>query len=145
MNTAAAACLSLFLLSAAASVHAQGKEWEKLIEQTMDLYRAGHYERAVALARKALDMAEQAMGPDHPSVAVSLNDLALLYRTLGHYAQAEPLYKRALAIWENALGPHHPSVATSLINLAELYRATDRIKAAEEMERRAARIGAIRR
>jgi tetratricopeptide (TPR) repeat protein len=145
MNTAAPVCLNLFLLSAAASVHAQGKEWEKLIEQTMDLYRASHHERAVALARKALDMAEQAMGPDHPSVAVSLNDLALLYRTLGHYAQAEPLYKRALAIWENALGPHHPSVATSLINLAELYRATDRIKAAEEMERRAALIGAIRR
>jgi tetratricopeptide (TPR) repeat protein len=54
---------------------------------------------------------EKALGPDHPDVAASLNNLAELYRAQGQYAQAEPLYKRSLAIVEKALGPDHPNVA----------------------------------
>ena len=65
---------------------------------------------------------ERALGPDHPNVATSLNNLAVLYKTQGRYADAEPLYKRSLAIREKALGPDHPDVATSLNNLAALYK-----------------------
>ena len=54
---------------------------------------------------------EKALGPDHPHVAQSLNNLAVLYQSQGRYAEAEPLYKRALAIREKALGPEHPDVA----------------------------------
>ena len=78
-------------------------------------------------------------------VAVSLNNLAELYKTQGQYAQAEPLYIRPLAIRDKALGADHPSVATSLENLAGLYRATNRDKEAETLEQRAARIRAIQR
>src|SRR2546426_7329710 len=85
------------------------------------------------------------LGPDHPSGATSLNNLAGLYRAQGQYAQAEPLYKRSLAIWEKALGPDHSSVATSLENLAALYRATKREAQASELEKRAERIRAIKR
>ena len=60
------------------------------------------------------------MGPDHPDVATSLNNLAWLYHAQGRYAEAEPLYKRSLAIVENALGPDHPHVAASLSSLARL-------------------------
>ena len=67
-----------------------------------------------------MSIREKALGPDHPDVATSLNDLASLYDTQGDYAKAEPLYKRSLSIWEKALGPDHPDVATSLNNLAEL-------------------------
>ena len=63
---------------------------------------------------------ERTVGPDHPDVATSLNNLAVLYLDQGQYAQAEPLYQRSLAIWEKALGPEHPNVATSLNNLALL-------------------------
>ena len=59
-------------------------------------------------------------GPDHPTVATSLNDLATLYQAQGKYAEAEPLYKRALAIREKALGPEHPDFALSLDNLGLL-------------------------
>ena len=55
---------------------------------------------------------EKALGPDHPDVARSLNNLAALYETQGRYADAEPLYKRSLAIREKALGPDHPDVAS---------------------------------
>ena len=35
------------------------------------------------------------LGPDHPDVAVSLNNLAILYTDLGRYAEPEPFYKRS--------------------------------------------------
>jgi tetratricopeptide (TPR) repeat protein len=70
----------------------------------------------------ALAVREQALGPSHPDVANSLNNLAALYKDQGAYAQAEPLYTRAVAIIEKTLGPSHPLVATNLTNLARLYR-----------------------
>ena len=80
---------------------------------------------------------EKALGPDHPDVANSLNNLAELYHTQGRYADAEPLYKRSLAIKEKAFGPDHPDVALSLNNLAELYRAQGRYADAEPLYKRA--------
>ena len=40
------------------------------------------YERALAIREKAL-------GPDHPDVATSLNNLPLLHRAQGRYAEAQ--------------------------------------------------------
>ncbi len=84
---------------------------------------------------------EGALGPEHPDVAQSLNNLAALYDDQGRYAEAEPLYQRSLAIWEKALGPAHPHVATSLENYAALLRQT---ACADEAERMWARANAIR-
>ncbi|HEX6246049.1 MAG TPA: tetratricopeptide repeat protein, partial [Polyangiales bacterium] len=81
----------------------------------------GAYARAEPLYVRALAIWEKALGPMHPDVATSLNNLAVLYRNQGAYAQAEPLLVRALAIHEKALGPMHPDVALSLNNLATLY------------------------
>ena len=112
--------ISLLLQLGALNVFAQGAgiEWDTLNQEVLRLYRAGKYERAIIVAQEALKVAEDNVGPNHPDVATSLNNLAELYKTQGHYAKAEPLYKRALSIKEKALGPNHPNVATSLNNLA---------------------------
>ena len=60
----------------------------------------GRYADAEPLYKRALAICEKALGPDHPDVAASLNDLAALYSKQGRYADAEPLIKRALAIRE---------------------------------------------
>ena len=80
---------------------------------------------------------EKALGPDNPSVAVSLGNLASLYQDQGRFADSEPLKIRALAILEKALGPDHPSLATSLNNLAYLYDAQGRYADAEPLYKRA--------
>ncbi len=80
---------------------------------------------------------EKALGPEHPSVAASLNNMASLYNAQGKYAEAEPLYKRALPIDEKALGPDHPHVATALENYAALLHKTGRSAEATKMEARA--------
>ena len=38
------------------------------------------------------------LGPHHPDVAMSLNNIADLYRDRGELAEAEPLLKRSLEI-----------------------------------------------
>ena len=72
------------------------------------LYELGQYAEAEPLLQRALQIREKALGPEHPDVATSLNNLAVLYRAQGRYAEAEPLYQRALKIREKALGPEHP-------------------------------------
>lgn len=70
-------------------------------------------------------------------MALSLSNLAELYRAQGQYAQAEPLLRRALGIFEKALGPNYPDVALSLNNLALLYHAQGQYAQAEALFRRA--------
>ncbi len=84
---------------------------------------------------------EKVLGPDHPRVATSLNNLAALYQAQGRYTEAEPLYKRALAIRKKVLGPEHPTVAQALENYAALLRETGHPQDAAIM---AARAKAIR-
>ncbi len=91
---------------------------------------SGNYERALAIVEKSL-------GPEHPHVAASLNNLALLYEAQGKYVEAEPLYKRARVIWEKALGPDHPQVVLGLENYAALLRKTGRSTEADRLEARA--------
>ena len=73
-------------------------QWDILNQEARELYRTGNYDRAVVVAKKALEVAEKNFGPNHPDVAKSLNSLARLYKTQAQYAQAEPLVERALAI-----------------------------------------------
>ena len=76
------------------------------------------YAEAEPLYKRSLAIREKALGPEHPDVAKSLDNLAQLYDSQRKYAEAEPLYKRSLAIREKALGPEHPDVAKSLDMLA---------------------------
>jgi Flp pilus assembly protein TadD len=82
-------------------------------------------------------MQERALGPGHPQVATTLNNLGVLYRQQGRYAEAEAAHRRALAIREGALGKNHPEVATSLSNLAALYYVQGRQAEAEALRERA--------
>ena len=81
------------------------------------------------------------MGPDHPHVAIRLNNLAALLQATNRLEEAEPLLRRALAIDEARFGPDHPTVAIRLNNVASLLQATNRLAEAEPLMRRALVIG----
>jgi len=72
------------------------------------------YERELAQREKDL-------GPEHPDVAESLSNLAILYNQQGDYDKAQPLYERALTIWERVQGPNSSDVAHTLTDLAVLH------------------------
>jgi tetratricopeptide (TPR) repeat protein len=104
------------------------------------LFKA-RWAEAEPLFRRALAIRETGLGPDHPDVASSLNNLAFLLKSVDHGGEAEPLYRRALAIREASFGPDHPDVAVSLNNLASVLQTTNRLGEAEPLYRRAIAIG----
>ena len=58
----------------------------------------GRYEAAADLLEKALASdTERNFGADHPSVAISQSNLALVYQDLGRYEAAADLLEKALA------------------------------------------------
>jgi len=106
------------------------------------LNQIGHYfrkhgpdEQVEHLYKHALAIYEQELGPDHPYVVTSIENLANLYRNQGKYDQAELLYHRALTLAEKVNDDF--SVATSLINLAELCRLAGKYDQAESLYKRA--------
>ncbi|MDD4523531.1 MAG: tetratricopeptide repeat protein [Methanosarcina sp.] len=96
-------------------------EW--FIYVSAPFYRAAFWQLITPIYEEILRILEAELGPEHPSVATTLNNLALLYHQIGDYEKALPFYQRALDISENVLGPQHPSVATTLNNLAGLYES----------------------
>ncbi|CBN75711.1 hypothetical protein Esi_0167_0003 [Ectocarpus siliculosus] len=83
----------------------------------------GKYKEVDSLYVRAAAINEAALGPQHPRVAVDLNNQAgLLYRQ-GMYNEAEPLFKGSLAVFEKVCGPDHPEVATSLHNWARVLES----------------------
>jgi tetratricopeptide (TPR) repeat protein len=99
-------------------------------------WKQGKYADAEGLYKRALAITEKAFGADHPDVANSLNNLALVYQEQGKYLDAEGLYKRTLAIREKALGAGHPDVAQTLDNLALVYQEQGKYTDAEGLYKR---------
>ncbi|MCP4350124.1 MAG: tetratricopeptide repeat protein [Desulfobacterales bacterium] len=134
-----AAVLILFCLPGL-SIGQSLDEAVRLNEQFIQLYNQGRYEEAMLPAKRALEIHENLLGQEHPDVATSMNNLAVLYNSLSNYAKAESLHKRALETREKVLGPEHPDVALSLNNLAELYRSLGNYAKAEPLHKRALEI-----
>jgi tetratricopeptide (TPR) repeat protein len=134
-------CLSLLSPTIAHPLRAQEQRWNELNAQVGKLYQQGKYAEAIPLGQESVRVAEATFGPEHPNVATSLSNLAILNWEQGRYADAEPLYRRALAIQEKALGPDHPSVAASLNGIAEVYLEQGRYADAEPLYRRALILG----
>jgi tetratricopeptide (TPR) repeat protein len=99
--------------------------------------RSGRLDEAEALFKKSIAILEKTVGPIHPDLAKSLNNLGELYRIQNRETEAEAIHQRILAIRERTLGPNHPDVAKSLNNLALIYHAERRYAMAEEFYRRA--------
>src|SRR5207247_107778 len=68
----------------------------------------GRFSVARELLRRAIEIDEKAYEPDHPNLAVSYSDLALVEKDLGNLAEARQLVRRALEIDVQAFGPGHP-------------------------------------
>lgn len=106
------------LCSKVADVFSVGGSYNKAAD---DASAEGLYREAESLYARARVIRAEVLGEEHPDVADSLNNLAVLYAVQGLYGKAEPLYERALEIWQKAFGESHIRVAYALDNLASLY------------------------
>ena len=112
-------------------------EVTSLNDSALSLESAGDVAGAEGLFRRALNIAESALGPDHPDTAGTVNNLASLLEAKGNYTDAEALYRRALAICETRLGPDDPRTGRTLGNLAGLLAARGNYAAAAPLYHRA--------
>ena len=84
---------------------------------------AGDLASADELLRTAARIQEEELGPLHPDLANTLNNLAIVAERTGRSSEAETLYRRAAAIAAAALPSDHPMVAASRQNLEDFCRA----------------------
>jgi tetratricopeptide (TPR) repeat protein len=93
----------------------------------------GRYREAGSIYEQILEKRQKLLGQEHPSVATSLNDLAVIYDTQGRYEEAEALQIHALLMRKKLLGQEHPDVAQSLNNLAFHYANQGHYEKAEPL------------
>ena len=95
----------------------------------------GDEAQAEEFFRKALELADRTLGPDHPELMLLLTDLTRLYLRKSAFAAAEPLLLRLLEM-KRSKGEDHPEVATVLASLANVRLALGRHESAEQLWRR---------
>jgi tetratricopeptide (TPR) repeat protein len=84
--------------------------------------RLGLYDRARPFLEQALALARTSVGPEHVTIAQSLNDLGVLHRERGDLAAAQPLLEESLAMRRRLLGSVDKDVAATLVELARVLR-----------------------
>ena len=89
------------------------------------LEEQGELENAKALFERALAIDEAALGPNHPDVAIDLNNLGGVLRAQGDLAGAKSLFERALQIFQNFLGAQHPNTKIVQKNLNSINQVLD--------------------
>jgi tetratricopeptide (TPR) repeat protein len=89
-------------------------------------HRRGLSELAEAHLERAATLKRQVLGDQHHELAVTLHNLAFIYRSRRDFARAAPLYGEALSIFEKSLGPDHPRVIASRANVRQCAADADR-------------------
>jgi CHAT domain-containing protein/Tfp pilus assembly protein PilF len=93
----------------------------ELLKQSGVMEDAGKIDEAVSLAERALRSAEKDLGPEHGTVALSLDALAWLSERKEDYTRAESYYQRELVIAEK------PSSGLELSHLGILLGSIGRL------------------
>ena len=99
--------------------------------------RVGMYDKAQHLLERALISGRAAFGPEHPSVAQTLNDLGGLAAEKGDYETAAVSLESALSTRRLLHGPEHTSVAATLAELGRVYQDHGLNARAEPLHREA--------
>jgi tetratricopeptide (TPR) repeat protein len=136
-------CSRLLPHALAAAEHAEALDVAldstgRLLNET-GVYLKGRAQFAEAkdMFERALAIDESTYGPDHPDVAIDVNNLGSVLQALGDMEGAKKMYERALAIDESTYGPDHPTVAIRVNNLGSVLQALGDMEGAKKMYERA--------
>lgn len=94
-----------------------------MLERAEQAATAGDFASADELLRSATRIQEETLGPLHPDLANTFNNLAIVAERTGNLGDAETFYRRAVAIASASLPPEHPMVVASRDNLESFCRA----------------------
>ena len=116
-----------------ATIYAKADDWsqksalpDEIFETLLGDYGSflsdyAHYNKALPVYQRLASIRERLYGQEHPSTAVSYNNIGYVYHSIGNYDKALEYYSKALAIREKVLGLEHPDTATSYNNIGGVY------------------------
>lgn len=88
-------------------------EAKRLSQSVAELYKQKKYDEALPPARRAVELAEKAYGPEHRFTGSTLANLAVVLIGKKQLDEALRLYERILTIREKATGPSLPFERTA--------------------------------
>jgi tetratricopeptide (TPR) repeat protein len=122
------ACKSLLSHALAITRHAEDLQLTSSMTGRL-LNQVGLYLRGRAEFKEAMEVLSRAFAidlatyyPEHPTIAIRLNNLGELFETLGRFPEAKERYERALAINRAYYGSNHETVASNLNNLGNVLK-----------------------
>ena len=77
----------------------------------------GEYDKALEYLQKALAIYLKQLGPDHPNVASTYNNMAFFYKARKDLPKAKEYFEKAYTIQIKKLGPNHPSTKNTKAQL----------------------------
>jgi outer membrane biosynthesis protein TonB len=102
---------------------AEPSELQPILTAAEQAAASGDYAAAETMLREAAVIQEASLGPHHPDLANTLNNLGIVSEIVGKPEDAEQFFRRACAIAATSLEPSHPFVATSRKNLEDFCTA----------------------
>jgi serine/threonine-protein kinase len=99
-------------------------------------YLKGDYLRGLESVNRAIALKESFLGPDHPDVAISLDNAAVLLGELGRTSEAIAANERALRIHLRWYGEDSVATAMTLSNQGDIRLVADQKREAEIAYRR---------
>ncbi|MBN4066064.1 tetratricopeptide repeat protein [Candidatus Amoebophilus asiaticus] len=81
----------------------------------------GQYDEAMKYYNRSLAIRIKNLGPHDPSVALSYNNIGIVFRIQGNYEQAVQFFHQSLRIKINTLGPDHRATGDCYINLGIVF------------------------
>jgi hypothetical protein len=99
------------------------REVRSVVEAAERAAAVSDYASAEQLLREAASLQEASLGPLHPDLANTLNNLGVVCEITEKPGDAEHFFRRACAIATAALPPDHPFVATSRKNLEDFCQS----------------------
>jgi hypothetical protein len=101
---------------------AEQQDARHMLEQAERAATAGDLASADEFLKSAARIQEETLGPLHPDLASTLNNLAVVAEGRGSWNEAESLYRRAAAIAAATLQQNHPMVVETRQNLEDFCR-----------------------
>ena len=101
----------------------EAREHGPVIQAAERAAEAGNYASAEKLLREAARLQEASLGPRHPDLANTLNNLGIVCEITDKPDDAEQYFRRAVSIARTSLDADHPFVATSQKNLRDFCEA----------------------
>ena len=102
------------------------RDARSIIENAEQAAAAGNYSSAEELLREAAALQEQTLGPHHPDLANTLNNLGVVCEMTDNPIDAEHYFRRVYRIATATLALDHPFVVTSRKNLHDFCAARGR-------------------